>query len=225
MCDEQLQYEVISLRAAEDGDRVFLRVKAMGLPGERSSKTYALRVEEYAVLPFQVRRGMMLSTEQVGALEAAAQSSGAYGRGLNILGYGANSAKTLQRKLVQKGYDADAAQRAVDTLSERGYLQEERDAVRMAGQILRRGRGLRRILQELRAKGYGDAALRAVSEAFGEEDFVALCADVARKKVRCRPTEREEMQKLAAYLQRCGFESADIRQAMRLAWDDRVQEV
>ena len=73
MCDEQLQYEVISLRAAEDGDRVFLRVKAMGLPGERRSKTYALRVEEYAVLPFQVRRGMMLSAEQVGALEAAEQ--------------------------------------------------------------------------------------------------------------------------------------------------------
>ena len=221
-CDGQEPYEVTSLRASEDGERVFVRVRERGAPGGKGGKTFSLRVEEYAALPLEVRRGMMLSVEDVERLEAAAQSSGAYGRGLNILGYGANSAKTLQRKLVQKGYDADAAQRAVDTLSERGYLQEERDAVRMAQQIMRRGRGMRRILQELRAKGYGERALAAAREALAEEDFVQLCCRVARGKMRCRPSDRAESEKLAAYLMRCGFGSTEIREALRTAWDDSL---
>lgn len=225
MCDGSNSYEVVALRASEDGDRVFVRVREHGAPKGRGSKTFSLRVEEYAALPFEVRQGAMLSAEDVEYLESAALASGAYGRGLNILGYGANSAKTLQRKLVQKGYDADAAQRAVQTLSERGYLQEERDAVRAAQQMVRRGRGMRRILQELRAKGYGDQALSAVRDALSDQDFVELCAQVARGKMRYRPTDRVEFEKLAAYLMRCGFSSVEIREALRVAWDADAQNV
>ena len=225
MCDGSKTYEVVALRASEDGDRVFVRVRELGAPKGRGSKTFSLRVEEYAALPFEAKQGMRLSVDDLAHLESAAASSDAYGRGLNILGYGANSAKSLQRKLVQKGYDADAVRRAVDTLSERGYLQEERDAVRAAQQMVRRGRGMRRVLQELRAKGYGEQALAAVRDAISDEDFVELCAQAARGKMRYRPTDRAEYEKLAAYLMRCGFSSTEIREALRMAWDDDAQNV
>lgn len=204
--------QVVALRASADGDRVMVRVKGM-LDGKTVFKTFSLRVEEYAALGFALRDRTALTGEMLESLDAAARASGAYSRGLHILGYGANSARTLQKKLTEKGFSSEVAQRAVGALSERGYLQEERDACRAAGQILRRGRGMRRIMQELRAKGYGDEALQAARESLADEDFVALCTQVARKKCRILPKERAEREKLAAYLLRCGFENAQIRAA------------
>ncbi len=212
-------YRVLSVRASEDGDRIYIRLEMPAPDGGRSHRvSVSVRPEEYAALPFSFKAEMPLDEEEAMALLAAADASAAYGRGLSILGYGANSAKTLERKLTQKGFDREVAARAVGVLTERGYLQEERDACRMAGQLLRRGRGRRRILQELRARGYGDAALQAVREELNGEDFAALCTDVLRKKSPRPPADRTEKQKLAAYLARCGFEGEDIRAAFVRAW-------
>ena len=212
--------QVVALRASTDGDRVMIRVKGM-LDGKAVFKTFSLRVEEYAALGFALRDRTPLTAEMLERLEAAARASGAYSRGLHILGYGANSARTLEKKLTEKGFSHEVAQRAVGALSERGYLQEERDACRAAGQIFRRGRGMRRIMQELRAKGYGDEALQAARESLANEDFVTLCVQVAQKKCRVLPAERAEREKLAAYLLRCGFENAQIRAAFDRLLSDR----
>ena len=90
--------------------------------------------------------------------------------------------------------------------------------MRMAQQIMRRGRGLQRILQELRVKGYGERALAAVKEAMAQEDFGALCIRVARKKSPFPPEDMKQRQKLAAYLMRSGFGSEEVREALRSAW-------
>ena len=73
-------------------------------------------------------------------------------------------------------------------------------------------------MQELRAKGYSDAALDAVREDLASEDFVALCVQVAQKKSCTVPADRAQREKLAAYLLRCGFDTAQIRAAMQAAW-------
>ena len=162
------EYIVCSVRAAQGGEHVTVRLKADGADGRTTPCSLVLRVEEYAALSFRALPGGRLTTEQYDELARAAQASDAYNRGLCVLGYGANSARTLHRKLTQKGYEQEAATRAVETLRERGYLCEERDAMRAAYAIMRRGRGARRILQELRVKGYGDEALRVVAQALRE---------------------------------------------------------
>jgi regulatory protein len=214
---EATRYFVAGVRAGEDGEHIHIRLRAKEESG-KMTRLFSLRVEEYAALPRRPAVGAWLSCEAARAIADAADASAAYGRGLSILGYGANSARRLEQKLTSKGYDKEVAARAVRALSDRGYLQEARDACRMARQILRRGRGMRRILQELRAKGYGDAALEAVREELAAEDFVALCAQVAQKKCRTMPADREQREKLAAYLLRCGFDAAQIRAAMQNAW-------
>ncbi len=205
-------WQIVSLRPSEDGAYLYLRLRPSG--GGRGEQL-RLRIEEYGELPFKVTSGRELTAEQVEALRAAERASAAYQRGVNMLGYGANSSRTLKQKLQQKGYDAEVAARAVEALSTRGYLCETRDACRLSRQIMRRGRGLRRILQELRARGYGDEALSAVEDELAEEDFSALCIEVVRKKYRQIPQDRDERQRLIAALIRAGFEMSDVRAALR----------
>lgn len=209
--DENEIWQIVSLHPGTDGACIYLRLRA-----EQSNRSgqLCLRVEEYAALPFKLAKGKVLTAEEMTQLREAARASTAYQRGVNILGYGANSADTLQKKLKQKGYEADVAARVVETLSLRGYLCEERDACRLARQIMRRGRGLRRILQELRARGYGDEVLASVREDLREENFEELCCCVARKKYHILPSDRQERQKLMDYLRRCGFSAPDIRYAL-----------
>lgn len=204
--------QIVDVRFAEDGAMVYLRLRPHG--GGRGVQL-RLRVEEYAALPFTPSKGKILADEELERLYAAEQASTAYQRGANILGYGANSSRSLQKKLVQKGYSAKVAARAAEELSARGYLCEKRDACQMARRMMQRGRGLRRILQDLRARGYGEEALAAVRDELAEEDFTALCCLAAQKKCRELPTERQERQKLMNYLLRCGFESSDARAALR----------
>ncbi|MBQ7337419.1 MAG: regulatory protein RecX [Clostridia bacterium] len=222
MNDEKAtRYRVVSLRASEDGERIYLRVKGEASSGDAQAQTYTLRVEEYAALHLKLTARSLLTQEEVERIGEAAVASGAYSRGLHILGYGANSARTLHHKLTEKGFDPEVATRAVEALSEKGYLREERDACRVAKQIMRRGRGKRRILQELRARGYGDEALRAAAQSLTEEDFGALCVEVLRRKSPCPPSESDERRKTVAYLLRCGFEMSDIRAAMTVVWSVR----
>lgn len=225
---EKTEYRIVSLHASADSEYVVIRVRAQRasqvsencrqhdeITRKNETKTYILRVEEYAALHEKFCVNDFLSDQQTERLDAAAQASRAYNRGLNILGYGANSSRMLQKKLTEKGFSPDVAQRTADVLASRGYLKEERDAWRVAQQCLRRGRGLRRVLQELRAKGYGEEALSAVREQLSDYDFTSLCTAVAKKKCPFFPAERAEREKLTAYLLRCGFDSTQIREAFR----------
>jgi SOS response regulatory protein OraA/RecX len=214
---EEKRCAVVSLRPTDDGARVCVRVKFAADDAQgKTVRTFVLRVEDYADLNFRPTVGGELNSDQLATLSAAAEASEAYCRGVRLLGYGANSAVTLERKLQRKGYDAEVAQRAVEALSARGYLREERDACRLAQAMVRRGRGLRRVLQELRARGYGESALAAVRESLQQEDFAQHCLRVLRAKTASLPADRQERQKLIAYLLRCGFASDQIRQAMHI---------
>ena len=210
-CGEEA-WRIVSLHPSEDGACLYLRIRC---DATRAGEQLCLRVEEYAALPFKPCKDRPLTDEELTQLRDAAQASTAYRRGVNILGYGANSSRTLQKKLQQKGYDADVAARAVDALSARGYLCEERDACCLARQIMRRGRGMRRILQELRARGYGEKAIKAAEKELADEDFCELCYLVASKKNAQLPTDRVGKQKLLNFLVRNGFEMVDIRAAIR----------
>ena len=82
-------------------------------------------------------------------------------KGLAILAYSAYSAKAVKTKLMQKGFSEEISESVIEYLTEKGFLNEVRDATRLCESLLKKKYGRKRILSSLRAKGYGDDAFCA----------------------------------------------------------------
>jgi SOS response regulatory protein OraA/RecX len=131
--------------------------------------------------------------------------------GLRSLSASGGSCTQLRQKLRAKGVARDVADETAAQLCEKGYLQEEKNALAAAERNLRKLWGDRRILADLRAKGYGEEALRAVGALLEGEDGVARCVRLLQK----RHFEREDPDKLIAALLRYGYTRTEIRDALR----------
>lgn len=127
----------------------------------------------------------------------------------------------LSQRLRDKGFAPAAVEQVLDRLTEVGLIDDAEYArAYLAGRWGRRPTGLRRLQQELRAKGIGDEAVesaRATLEqqgATGDEQAAAakLVAQAARRYAALEPRVRE--QRLYALLSRRGFDRDTIRSVL-----------
>jgi hypothetical protein len=88
-------------------------------------------------------------------------------RALGLLARREHARGELEFKLASGGVEADAIRRVLDALEARGLLSEERFAEQFVRSRRNRGQGPRRIREELRRRGIGDAA---ATEALGQDD-------------------------------------------------------
>lgn len=137
------------------------------------------------------------------ALDAAARQ----------LSYRALSAAALRDKLTGKGHEEDAVDYAVAWLTERGLLSDDQFAEETVRAYERRGYGAARIRQELHRRG--------VDRETAEQAMADFSPDMARlralldKRLRGDLSDRREVDKAVAFLQRRGFRWDEIRQALR----------
>lgn len=136
------------------------------------------------------------------ALDAAAKQ----------LSYRALSEKALRRKLLEKGHEEDAAEYAAAWLAERGLLNDAELAESSVRTFARRGYGPLRIRQELRRRGIPDGLIDDALEGFDAD--LGRMAALLDKRLRGDLSDRREVQKAAAALQRRGFRWDDIRRAL-----------
>lgn len=129
----------------------------------------------------------------------------------------------LAQRLRDKGFAEQAIEPVLDRLTEVGLVDDTEYArAYLAGRWSRRPTGLKRLQQELRAKGVGDEAVasaRALLEqqgAAGDEQAAAarLVAQAARRYAALEPRVRE--QRLYALLTRRGFDRDTIRAALAM---------
>ena len=172
-----------------------------------------LSVTEQTVRELKLKRGNV-SKELFDALEAESNKLRAYRRGLGILGYGANSKKTLERKLKARGFDEESAKEAASKLEKNGYIDEESDAYRIAEREIAKLRGERRIYEKLREKGYERPYSESVTSLVEQTDFANNCAKLIKKKYGSVPAEKKERDKLIAALCRYGYTFSQIKQAL-----------
>lgn len=138
---------------------------------------------------------------------------------LNLLSYRARTAVELRRRLRGKGYEDEVAERCVQELLDRGLVDDAsfaemftRDRVKL------RPRGLRRLVQELRAKGVdAKTAHAAVDEVWEQEDVSEL--ELARRAAgKWSPRAGEDPQRarrrLYGFLARRGFGGDTVRRVM-----------
>ena len=59
-------------------------------------------------------------------------------KGLAILAYSAYSAKAVKTKLMQKGFSEEISESVIEYLTEKGFLNEVRDATRLCESLLKK---------------------------------------------------------------------------------------
>ena len=144
-----------------------------------------------------------MSEEQYrAALDAAARQ----------LSYRALSAAALRDKLIEKGHSEDAADYAVAWLIERRLLDDAAYAESVVRSYARRGYGAARIRQELTRRGVDRGTAEAALLGYAPER--AQLRALLDKRLRGNVSDRKEIDKAVAALQRRGFSWQEIRDAL-----------
>lgn len=128
------------------------------------------------------------------------------------LSYRALSVSGLRDKLLSRGYQEDAVEYALAYLQAHGFLDDLKYAESTVRSYRRRGYGTLRIRQELRRRGVeSDEASEAMEDY--EPDWEAMEA-LLEKRLHGDLSDRKEVNKAVAALQRRGFMWEDIRTAL-----------
>jgi regulatory protein len=122
----------------------------------------------------------------------------------------------LQRRLERRGYAPETAAEAVGRLQARGWVDDNRLADDLARRRLSHGYGRRRVVADLVSRGVDAETVSRTAAALGEgqADAVRIAADRLRRS-HPGPLTDPEMRRLAAALQRRGFDMGYIRSALR----------
>jgi SOS response regulatory protein OraA/RecX len=200
-------YILKDVTPAGGGDRVILKL-------EGESEQALVTVSPEMLSKLKLKKGERVSREAYAELSESAELDGAMRKGLAILGYGTNSVARLEGKLMRHGYSAEIAAKAASALVERGYIDEEKDALRLCDSMILKKYGPRKILVSLRNRGYNRQVLQKAEEFLREIDFSEVCRSLIASKFKKIPENREETKKIIAKLTTLGYNVGDIRRAL-----------
>lgn len=133
------------------------------------------------------------------------------------------STAELRGKLLQVGYEAEAAQAAGQFLEDAGYL----DDARYAGQSLQRlGKkyGALRIRQELRQKGIDKPLIEETLSSQDEEEALQTAVGLAQKAARGRQDPGTAYRRAYGMLARRGFPPPLVKKALALVFTDSGED-
>lgn len=198
------------MRAADGGARLLLQIEIKGESGTRNEMlcVFASR------LSHMPHCGVLTEVEYAGLCDEA-ELTKAMDIGLRLLGANGASHMQLVQKMRQRGVKSATAEAAVRELAARGYLNERAGALREAEKGLTKLWGNRRILADVRAKGYGEEALACVAELLEGENAPTRCAKLIKRRRMVLPCEDAALSRFVASLMRYGYTVNEIKQALR----------
>lgn len=207
-------YVLSGMRAADGGARLLLQVQVQ-TPLCSEVKTLSVFSARLQRMP----RCGALTEEEYRLLCEEAELTHAMDIGLRLLGANGVSQLQLVQKMQHRGVKSATARAAVRELSARGYLDECRGALHEAQKGLGKLWGDRRILADLRAKGYGEAALAEAVALLAEGNGTERCAKLMARRRMALPRNEEELSRFMASLMRYGYTASEIKRACRLYKD------
>ena len=206
-----MEITIISITAGADDD---IAVSFELCEGEnRAVSKFWLSVSAYTQFSLSVGKS---SQSVFDAVEREAKIYSAYKKATYLLGFGSQSRKTLQTKLVMRGCEAEIACEAIERLIERQLLSEEDMALREAEKCVLKLWGEARIHAHLARKGYREEEIKKAFFALedGGVDFSLNCMKLIEKKYLPLPKDKKEMQKIIASLMRYGYSISQIKAAL-----------
>jgi regulatory protein len=141
-------------------------------------------------------------------------------RALGLLVRREHSRKELTRKLTSRGIEGEAAQAAVDKLTEAGWQDDTRFAENLVRMRANTGYGPIHVRAELGTHGLDSEQIAAAMETF-EGDWTENARDLVRRRFGdAGPQDLAQRRKAADLLARRGFDGDSIRRATRYDPDD-----
>ena len=201
------EWSIRDLRAADGGAQILLTLENGA--GEREQ--LAIFASRLPAIP-QIGA---VTDEELLVLRREAQITAAIVLGLRALTACGASRRHLTDKLRARGVRSEIASAAVEELAARGYLNEVQGAEREAERGLCKLWGDRRILAELRAKGYEEETLERVRARLSEENAVERCVRLLHRLHIACPQNENELQKLLSRMVRYGYAPAECKRALR----------
>ena len=206
-----MEINIISIVAGSDDD---ISISFEILEGEnRDVSRFLIPISAYTRLSLSMGKS---SQSVFDIVEYESKIYVAHKKALYLLSFGTQSKKTLQRKLVMRGCEAEIARIAIDRLVENHLLIEEDSAVREAEKCVEKLWGENRIRAHLTSKGYGEAEIKKAFYALEDNDvdFSLNCSKLIEKKYLPLPKDKKEMQKIIAALMRYGYSMSQIKSAI-----------
>lgn len=186
--------------------------------------SYRFSLDVFQVGELGIKVGREYTEEELAALETESQFGKLYSRALEYCLRRPHSIKEvrdyLRRKTfdrrgkdgkVMKGYDSSLADRVLEKLQRKRYVDDEQFARWwVENRNMTKGSSLRKLSAELRAKGVDASIIAQALEGTERSDDVELEKMIAKKR-----TKYPDDQKLIQYLARHGFSYDDIMTALR----------
>ena len=167
------------------------------------------------VAKFRLREGMVLSDQQVAAIQQGEVRQECFDDALGFLKSRLHSRSQLFKKLMRREYGETIVAGVLDELTRLGYVNDERFAQTKAlAAAQHKHHGRRRAFVELLKSGVkGDVAERALDRVYETTDTAAMARELAQKQApRLRKLDPLiARRRLAGMLQRRGFDYDDIR--------------
>ena len=171
-----------------------------------------LKAPAFKVVELGLTPGAEVTPEAFLALENAQSLASCKERAVRILTASGLSKKELQKRLVQKGESEEDAEAAVAWLEELHLIDDLETAKQLVRSACLRGYGAARIRQELSRRGISredaDAAMELFSPALPQ------MLSLLEKRLHGDLSDRKEVDKAVAALQRRGFSWSDIKNAL-----------
>lgn len=180
-----------------------------------SPRRFRILCREFAHLdmttaPFPMDEALYTAISEAHAITMAIRE------GARLLAYAPCSGRDLRRKLMERGYNAEAAGEAIRFLMKKGYLDEAAQCTQYA--LSAKGRyGARRIRAYLAHHGYAAEAIAEAVAQIPEEDTREALSRYIEKRYTPFPVEPNERRKAVSALLRRGYTTSEIFQAIREA--------
>ena len=167
-----------AVQAVRSGEELLLTVTVHAM----SPRTHLYRVtkEEYAEAGSPAA-GDTLALEELASLLGDEDARLAYTRAVKILAAGDNTKRNLVRKLTERGFLRDSAERAVARLESEGYIREAELLERQLAIYAKRLWGPKKFMPNLIEKGFARADVITALEkakASGVYDTEAIKAEI-----------------------------------------------
>ena len=153
----------------------------------------------------KLRKGQTLSEAEIGALQAADQTTRAIDQAVRFLAYRPRSIAEVRQNLTQKKFPEPAIESAIARLEELGYLDNMAFArYWLENRQTFKPRGPMALRYELRQKGVADAIIDIVLDDVDIYDAAYRAAQDKARRLR-RLDRHAFRHKLGGFLQRRGF--------------------
>ncbi len=183
---------------------------------------YAFGLDQEVVLQFGLKKGDVLTEQQIENILLNEEKKRAKDRALNFLSYRDRSEKEIRTRLKNVGYDENIIEWVIYELKRLKFLDDERFAQSFAQtQMITRPAGEYFLKRELKQKGVAEELIeQTIEKTFEEKDQFSVALELAQQKKK-RYKNIDEMKakkRVSDFLLRRGF-SWDVVSEVMEQWE------